>query len=79
MDVCNYIYSMHWLYPSSAPFSSGPLRYPSPIKWADHFASTWQDFITTNDQTLNDIKASPNLHYPSLVQFEMNQDKTNKK
>jgi len=67
LDVAHFLYALHWLYPPCIPFSQGCLNYPAPIKFADHYATMWQDFITQNDQSLHDLKTSPHLHYPLLV------------
>ena len=69
-DIAQYIYALHWLYPPSIPFQSGPLSYPAPIKFADHYANIWQEFITFDDYSVEDIKTSENLHNPQFVYFE---------
>eukprot|EP01083_Nonionella_stella_P171953 588664_1 len=67
MDVAQFIYSTHWIYPPCIPFQMGPLNVPGAIKYADHYANAWQDMITTADCSIQDIKTSESLHNPQLV------------
>ena len=78
MDVAKYIYAQHWLY-TVYSISLGPLGYPAPIKYADHYASMWQDFIGALDDTLEGLISSPELHYPQVISLlkdkKINDDK----
>ena len=67
MDVANYVYSTHWLYPPCVPFQMGPLGYPAAIKYADKYASMWQDFITHKDCSIKNLKSHKRLPYPQIV------------
>ena len=82
MDVARFIYAQHWLYPPCVPFSMGPLGYPVSVKFADHYASMWQDFIGAVDDTLEGLISSPDLHYPQVITLlkdkNKNEDNDNK-
>eukprot|EP01084_Bolivina_argentea_P146206 256072_1 len=72
IEIAQFLYATHWLYPPCIPFQMGPLNVPVTIKFSDHYASMWQDMLTYNDNDINDVKTNINLHNPQIVIVEKN-------
>jgi len=73
-DYMALIYSSIWSYALNIPFPKVP-NYPSPIKFAEHYASWQYSILTDNDTDLGMLKIDVDNAKPKIICMEQEHSK----